>query len=174
MQYRSPPAVGPSSKTWPRWPPHRRHRTSVRVIKNVRSRCSVTASATAGSEKLGQPVPESNLVSDPNSAAPQPAQWYMPSSWQSQYSPVKARSVPALRSTSNWAGVSCARHSSSALATGGSMVLVVRLNMFLQSLGSACRFVAVTMLAGRRQHRVMGDSEWVKVDPGGLEVDRIT
>jgi len=33
-----------------------------------------TAAATAGSVKLGQPVPESNLVSEPNSSAPHPAQ----------------------------------------------------------------------------------------------------
>jgi hypothetical protein len=35
---------------------------------------SSTASATAGSVKLGQPVPESNLVSAANSVAPQAAQ----------------------------------------------------------------------------------------------------
>jgi hypothetical protein len=34
---------------------------------------SSTASATAGSEKLGHPVPESNLASEPNSVLPQPA-----------------------------------------------------------------------------------------------------
>ena len=39
---------------------------------------------TAGSVKLGQPDPESNFVSDENSSAPQPAQRYTPSSWQSQ------------------------------------------------------------------------------------------
>jgi len=33
-----------------------------------------TAAATAGSVKLGQPEPESNLVPDANSSAPQPAQ----------------------------------------------------------------------------------------------------
>ena len=33
-----------------------------------------TAAATAGSVKLGQPVPESNLVAEVKSSAPQPAQ----------------------------------------------------------------------------------------------------
>ncbi len=36
---------------------------------------SSTASATAGSKKLGQPVPELNLASDRNSSFPQPAHW---------------------------------------------------------------------------------------------------
>ena len=43
-----------------------------------------TASATFGSVKLGQPVPESNFVSEEKSSAPQPAQRYMPSSWAFQ------------------------------------------------------------------------------------------
>jgi len=34
-----------------------------------KSRCSSTASATAGSKKLGHPVPESNFASDENNAA---------------------------------------------------------------------------------------------------------
>ena len=34
------------------------------------SECSSTASATAGSVKLGQPVPESNFVSELNSSLP--------------------------------------------------------------------------------------------------------
>jgi hypothetical protein len=43
------------------------------------SSCSSTASATAGSVKLGQPVPESNFESELNSSAPQAPQRYMPS-----------------------------------------------------------------------------------------------
>ena len=65
---------GPSSKTWPRWPPQRAQTTSVRLMPCDWSSRSSTASATAGSVKLGQPVPESNLVSESNSSAPQPAQ----------------------------------------------------------------------------------------------------
>jgi hypothetical protein len=42
---------------------------------------SSTAAAIAGSVKLGQPVPESNLASDPNSSLAQAAQRYVPVSW---------------------------------------------------------------------------------------------
>src|SRR3970040_5673 len=41
----------------------------------------------------------------------------MPSSWQSQYTPVKARSVPPRRATWYCSGVSWARHSASRLVT---------------------------------------------------------
>src|SRR3954462_3019352 len=74
-----------------------------------------TAAATAGSVKLGQPVPESNLVADENSSAPQPAHRYTPSCLTFQYLPVNARSVPPLRSTSYCSGVSSSRHCSSVL-----------------------------------------------------------
>ena len=51
-----------------------RQTTSVRRMNRLLSGRSSTASATAGSVKLGQPVPESNFVSAPNSTAPQAAQ----------------------------------------------------------------------------------------------------
>ena len=74
MQYRMPPrSAGPSSKTWPRWPPHLAQTASVRTIPWEVSVRSSTASATAGSVKDGQPEPESNLSSERNSSAPQPA-----------------------------------------------------------------------------------------------------
>ena len=73
MQYRSPVGVGPSPNTWPRWPPQRRQTTSVRRMNRLLSGRSSTASATAGSVKLGHPVPELNLASERNSLAPQPA-----------------------------------------------------------------------------------------------------
>src|SRR5262249_43846444 len=85
---------------------------------------SSTASATAGSVKLGQPVPDSNFVSELNSSAPQAAHRYMPSSWQSQYSPVNAGSVPAWRSTWYCAGVSSCCHCSSVFVTSGLMALL--------------------------------------------------
>src|SRR3954452_696393 len=111
MQYRRPPASrGPSSKTCPRCPPQLRHTTSVRRMPHDLSSRISTASATLGSVKLGQPVPESNLVLESNSSAPQPAQRYTPSSCLSQYLPVNARSVPPLRSTSYCSGVSSSRH----------------------------------------------------------------
>ena len=49
MQNRCPVGFGPSSNTWPRWPPQRLQRTSVRAIPRLRSSCNSTFSATAGS-----------------------------------------------------------------------------------------------------------------------------
>src|SRR5215210_1333435 len=76
-----------------------------------------TASDSAGSKKLGQPVPESNFVSELKSSCPQPLQRYIPSSWLSQYAPVNARSVPWLRRTSNSSALSCSRHACSDFET---------------------------------------------------------
>src|SRR3954451_12210684 len=72
-----------------------------------------TASGVIGSQKLGQPEPDSNLVWERNSGASHAAQWYVPSSWQSTYLPDHGRSVPAWRSTLNCSGLSSVRHSSS-------------------------------------------------------------
>ena len=74
MQKRFPPGPGPSSKTWPRWPPHDAHSTSVRTIPWLVSVLVTTLSSDAGSKKLGQPEPESNFASERKSSAPQPAQ----------------------------------------------------------------------------------------------------
>ena len=65
---------GPSSNTWPRWPPQAAQFASVRVMNNERSVSVATASPLAGAKKLGQPVPDSNFVSERNSSVPQPAQ----------------------------------------------------------------------------------------------------
>jgi len=46
---------------------------SVRVIKSERSVSVATAVGSAGAKKLGQPVPDSNFVSEPKSSVPQPA-----------------------------------------------------------------------------------------------------
>src|SRR5262245_35985076 len=89
------------------------------------SRCSSTDSATIGSVKLGQPVPESNFVPASNSSAPHPAQWYTPSSWQSQYLPVNARSVPAWRNTANCSGLSSSAHSWSVFSISRAMSVVL-------------------------------------------------
>src|SRR4051812_44277033 len=70
-----------------------------------------------GAVKLGQPVPESNFVSDENSSAPQPAQVYIASSWASQKAPENARSVPLARRMAYCSGVSAACHSASDLST---------------------------------------------------------
>ena len=45
MQYRLPAGLGPSLKTWPRWPPQRRHTTSVRIMPWEVSSFSRTFSA---------------------------------------------------------------------------------------------------------------------------------
>src|SRR3954454_5516470 len=87
---------------------------------------SITRSTASGVKKLGQPQWESNLASLRNSSAPHARQWYTPVRWLSVYSPVFARSVPALRSTSYSWGVSCARHSSSDFTTFGAGISSVR------------------------------------------------
>src|SRR5471032_2197855 len=71
MQYRKPVGRGPSGNTWPRWAPQFRHRASVRVMPWLWSTFSSTASVSSDAEKLGQPVPESNFVSDENRGASQ-------------------------------------------------------------------------------------------------------
>src|ERR1700761_7661745 len=78
---------------------------------------SSTASATAGSKKLGQPVPELNLAPDLNSSLPQPAQWYEPSFLFRSNAPVNAISVWPWRSTLYCSRVSSCRHCSSGFWT---------------------------------------------------------
>ena len=79
MQKRSPVGPGPSGNTCPRWLPQRAQVTSVRTMPRDLSSCSSTASATAGSVKLGQPLPESYFDSELNSSLPHAPQRYMPS-----------------------------------------------------------------------------------------------
>src|SRR3954453_15905161 len=86
----------------------------------------ITRSPASGVKKLGQPQWESNLASLRNSSAPHARQWYTPVRWLSVYSPVFARSVPALRRTSYSWGVSCARHSSSDFTSFGAGISSVR------------------------------------------------
>src|SRR3989344_5185776 len=81
IQYRLPVGPGPSSKTCPKCDPHFLQTTSVRAMPCVTSSIRSTFSRFAGSVKLGQPVPESNLVSEVNSSAPQAAQRYIPSAF---------------------------------------------------------------------------------------------
>ncbi len=71
MQYRSPVGLGPSSKTWPRWEPQFAHATSVRRMNRVRSSISRRLPVPIGAEKLGQPVPESNLALEAKRSFPQ-------------------------------------------------------------------------------------------------------
>src|SRR5258708_39915174 len=69
------------------------------------------------SQKLGQPVPDSNLVAESNKGCPQAAQVYTPCSFAWTYSPVKGRSVTFCRKTAYCSGVSSLRHSASLLRT---------------------------------------------------------
>ena len=107
MQYLlSPATTGPSLKTWPKCAPQFLHITSVRLMPWLRSCRSSICSKLLGSLKLGQPVPESNLVSEEKSSAPQTAHWYIPCSWLFQYFPENGASVPPVRATRRNSGES--------------------------------------------------------------------
>ncbi len=73
MQYRWCVGGGPSSKTCPRWAPHRAQRTSVRVMPNETSFFSSTLCSETGCQNEGQPVPDSNFVSERKRSVPQQA-----------------------------------------------------------------------------------------------------
>ena len=88
MQYRSRVGSGPSSNTCPKCEPQFAHSTSVRRMNRLRSSLFPTLPSWAGAQKLGQPVPESNLVFEAKSSRPQTTHTYTPGSWLSQYSPV--------------------------------------------------------------------------------------
>src|SRR5437660_7533569 len=75
-----------------------------------------------GEKKLGQPVPESNFVSELNSGSPQHTQWYTPGSFVFQYLPVNAGSVPASRVTWYCSGDNFSCHSFSVFAIFSAIV----------------------------------------------------
>src|ERR1700683_800920 len=60
-----------------------------------------------GCQKLGQPVPDSNLVLESKRTVSQQMQWYNPSAWLLAYLPVPGTSVPACRVTWNCSAVNC-------------------------------------------------------------------
>ena len=66
-------------------------------MPKVESLISLTFSDAIGAQKLGQPVPESNFVSELNNALPQQTQRNIPLSCRFQYSPEYAISVSAWR-----------------------------------------------------------------------------
>src|SRR5260370_27358670 len=78
IQYRRPVGLGPSSKTCPRCASQRRQETAVRVIPKRWSPVSWIFSLASGAQKLGQPVPDSNLVSELKRAASQQMQRMKP------------------------------------------------------------------------------------------------
>jgi hypothetical protein len=114
VQYRKCVGGGPSSKTCPRWASQRTHWTSSRTMPSEVSRWACAFSLAIGCQKLGQPVPDSNLVFESKSTVSQQIQLYRPSAWLLAYFPVAGRSVPACRAISNCSGVSCFFHSASA------------------------------------------------------------
>src|ERR1017187_3624366 len=87
--------------------------TSVRTEKKLRSSPVFAAFGASGCQKLGQPVPDSNFVSELKSGRSQHTQTYVPFAWLSQFGPVKARSVPFFRVTVYCSGVRSAFHSAS-------------------------------------------------------------
>src|ERR1700730_11068114 len=107
-----PVGPGPSGNTWPRCPWQRAQWTSVRVMKRLLSVVVATASSS-GFQKLGQPVPLSNLVSDENNGCPHAAHLNVPSRFSEWSGLEPGDSVPCFRSTWNCSGVSVPRHSSS-------------------------------------------------------------
>jgi hypothetical protein len=62
MQYRKPVGRGPSSKTWPKFASHRRQEMASRCIPKLESELLTTFLEEIGCQKLGQPVPDSNLA----------------------------------------------------------------------------------------------------------------
>lgn len=131
MQKRCPVGPGPSSNTCPRWPPHLAHTTSVRSMPWLVSLTSLTLLSLSGFQKLGQPVPESNFVSDENSSAPQPAHTYIPFSCLFQYLPLKAGSVPFSLSTRYCSSVNLSFHSLSLFGIFFSSMGVCRIKLYL-------------------------------------------
>src|SRR5581483_288701 len=82
-----------------------------------------TFSLATGAQKLGQPVPDSNLVFELNSALSQQMQRYSPVSCKFQYCPEKANSVSACRVISKALGESCCFHSASDFTTFGTFTV---------------------------------------------------
>ena len=117
MQNRKFDGLGPSGNTWPRCASQTLHNTSICIIPHELSFSYRITLSFTGSVKLGQPVPESNFVILSKSWVPQQTQSYTPGANNSQYSPVKARSVACWRVTRNCSGVNKAFHSSSDLVT---------------------------------------------------------
>jgi hypothetical protein len=122
MQYRKPVGSGPSSNTWPRCASHKAQFTAVRTIPKLVSRSVRTFSSAMGAQKLGHPVPDSNFVSESNSAFSQQMHRYSPFSCRFQYFPVNAISVSAFRVMSNALGESSFFHSACVFTTFGTRI----------------------------------------------------
>src|SRR5580658_5864527 len=79
-----------------------------------------------GCQKLGQPVPDSNLVLESKRTVLQQMQSYSPPAWLLAYLPVNGLSVPAWRVTSNCSAVNRFFHSARGLAILSTSVTPVR------------------------------------------------
>jgi hypothetical protein len=95
--------------------------TSVRRMPWLASSSSFTFRGDTGSQKLGQPVPDSNFDPTLNKSVPQQTHWKKPvcPSAGSEQVVSNGRSVPFRRVISYCSGVSCAFHSASVLTTFG-------------------------------------------------------
>src|SRR5262245_57210271 len=121
-------------------------------MSHERSSCSLTASVAAGAQKLGQPVPESNFLSDANSGAPQHTHLNVPSRFSRLSGCEKAGSVPCWRVTRYSSGVSSFRHSSSVL------VIFPGLVEFMGLLLSAVTSMPVQDAASFNPMRALGNT----------------
>lgn len=117
IQYRRLVGGGPSLKTWPRCASHRLHNTSILLLKKLLSGSVLVLFSESGSQKLGQPVPESNLLFELKSSLSQHTHSYTPSLLRSWYFPLNAGSVPFLLVILKCSGVSIRAHSSSLFIT---------------------------------------------------------
>src|SRR5215471_14027405 len=116
MQYLNPVGFGPSSKTWPRWPPQRRQWTAVRSMPSEVSSVVPTA-LSSGAQKLGQPVPLSNFVVDEKRSSAQPAHANTPALDSCSSGLENGGSVSSSRSTAYCSGVRSLCHSPSPTPT---------------------------------------------------------
>ena len=135
----------------------RRRSPSCTVPKLV-SLISRTFSFAIGSQKLGQPVPESNFVSELNSAVSQQTHRKIPFPCSSTVSPVNARSVPSCRVTSYWIGESSAFHSASVFTVRATVTFPVRLpsgencTIVAGPVDSFASLASTVAIVGRRIH----------------------
>src|SRR5579883_1131704 len=84
---------------------------------------------STGAQKLGQPVPESNLVFELKSGRPQQMQVYVPLAWLFAYLPVPAGSVALSRVTMYCSGVRILAHCSFVLTTRFGVSSVLSLSL---------------------------------------------
>lgn len=91
--------------------------TSMRGSYSLESKALESALGAIGCQKLGQPVPDSNLVRESKSLAPQQTHRNVPLKCPVAYLPEKAGSVAFSRVTMNCSGVRIFCHSSGDLTT---------------------------------------------------------